>query len=334
MIDDIQPISAVTMPTGVLLMNEPYQFEYSGSTRWFWTFDGTEPTTTNGIAQEYAGVWSSSTVYEAVLPVRKITAGYISGDVSDLNSKQKFYAQPIDQAGFPSNSDKSYTAKLLVTKAGDMQKISQIDDPSTMIPLSSFTSSFTFKYPKPTALMINYGSVAEDAIIGVETITSLVAYNEDVPFTMYHSGTTGNSYYTEFYYKIQDDDDNTQPTPENSTLMPYEATTYVSLLTGISINVGNNKKLSVFSAGPRGIQSDCFTVYLNVVTPDPPTVTHDGFRGITMSNPNSQGTIYYTLDGSTPTTSSNVYSGAFTVNGLEAVTLKAAVFIGRKALML
>ena len=42
---------------------------------------------------------------------------------------------------------------------------------------------------------------------------------------------------------------------------------------------------------------------------------------VTLSTATSDATIYYTTDGTDPTTSSNVYSGAITIN--EAVTIKA-----------
>ena len=42
---------------------------------------------------------------------------------------------------------------------------------------------------------------------------------------------------------------------------------------------------------------------------------------VTLSTTTSDATIYYTTDGTDPTTSSNVYSGAITIN--EAVTIKA-----------
>ena len=60
----------------------------------------------------------------------------------------------------------------------------------------------------------------------------------------------------------------------------------------------------------------------------PPTITPNGGTfvasvGVTLSPPDTNATIYYTLDGSLPTTNSLLYAGAFNLMGNETVTANA-----------
>ena len=57
----------------------------------------------------------------------------------------------------------------------------------------------------------------------------------------------------------------------------------------------------------------------------PPPGTYAAAQTVAISDTTAGATIYYTIDGSTPTTSSNVYSGSIAVNGSETVRAIAAV---------
>src|SRR5207245_858608 len=72
-----------------------------------------------------------------------------------------------------------------------------------------------------------------------------------------------------------------------------------------------------------GVASATYTVQQQVATPtfSPGGGTYTGSVTVTIGDANSGATIHYTTDGSTPTTSSPVYSSALTFN--QTTTLKA-----------
>ena len=60
-----------------------------------------------------------------------------------------------------------------------------------------------------------------------------------------------------------------------------------------------------------------------------PTIELDWHDGtVTMGNPNASGTIYYTMDGSTPTTASTPYTGGINVSGNDQAKFRAIVIDG------
>src|SRR6267378_3911633 len=70
------------------------------------------------------------------------------------------------------------------------------------------------------------------------------------------------------------------------------------------------------------VASATYTIQQRVATPtlSPSGVTYAGSVTVTVSDATSGATIYYTTDGSTPTTSSAVYTGALTF--MQTTTLK------------
>jgi LruC domain-containing protein len=110
-------------------------------------------------------------------------------------------------------------------------------------------------------------------------------------------------------------------------------TTSGTLYSG-AISVGVNmtiKAISVKSGmGNSGVASESYTILLPVVSPTytPVAGTYNAAQSVTISTTTSGATIYYTTDGSTPTTSSNLYSGAVSISAnttLNAIAVKSGM---------
>src|SRR5262249_51769822 len=108
--------------------------------------------------------------------------------------------------------------------------------------------------------------------------------------------------------------DGTTPTtssPQYSTPISVAVTTTIK-----AIAVTNSVKSTVGTA----------TYTLQAATPtfNPPAGTYSSSQSVTISDASPGVTIYFTIDGSTPTTSSTVYTGPITVSQTETVQAIAA----------
>jgi Legume lectin domain/Chitobiase/beta-hexosaminidase C-terminal domain len=89
----------------------------------------------------------------------------------------------------------------------------------------------------------------------------------------------------------------------------------VPTVTNGKVYFGAAGEVDVYGLGTRAA--------MPVITPSAQTFT--GSLSVTITDATTGATIYYTLDGSTPTTASAVYSGALTVSSTETVTAIAIV---------
>src|SRR2546425_11666715 len=70
-----------------------------------------------------------------------------------------------------------------------------------------------------------------------------------------------------------------------------------------------------------GVASATYTIRVTAPTFSPASGTYVGSATVTLSDATSGATIHYTSDGSTPTASSPVYTGAITVT--QTTTIRA-----------
>ena len=106
------------------------------------------------------------------------------------------------------------------------------------------------------------------------------------------------------------------------------ATTSSTLYTG-PITVSSTETINaIASATGLLLSAQTSATYTNVSQADAPvfslpTGTYGAAQNVTLSDATAGASIYYTTDGSTPTTSSTLYSGAITVGSTETITAVA-----------
>ena len=140
----------------------------------------------------------------------------------------------------------------------------------------------------------------------------------------------------------------TDPTPNSAIYYTTDGTTPTSastLYTG-PIPVGSAETIQAVAIAtnyyPSAIASAAFTVDLPPAAPPAfsvPAGTYTSAQSITLSDTTTAATIYYTLDGTTPTTSSTTYTGPIMVsstatleaiavaNGFSASTVASAAYV-------
>ena len=144
-------------------------------------------------------------------------------------------------------------------------------------------------------------------------------YNSAQTVTISDTASSATIYYTT---------DGTSPIT-SSTAIAYEGPITVSSSETVSAAAGivgntvlDDIALPGSGAVVSGISTAAYTINLpQAVSPtlSPPGGTYTAVESVTISDTTPGATIYYTTDGTTPTTSSTVYSGAITVSATETI---------------
>jgi len=89
-------------------------------------------------------------------------------------------------------------------------------------------------------------------------------------------------------------------------------------------NTNGGSTWVLFAQPTPGFSNGAFyTDYVARPSADVPQGFYSSSQTVTLTDPDATATIYYTTDGSTPTTSSNVYSGPITVSSTEVLRARA-----------
>jgi hypothetical protein len=196
----------------------------------------------------------------------------------------------------PTTSSTKYTGTFPVSGDGTSMSIKAIAVSSGMRNSAVAYSSFAISYSQCSAPEFSPEggtfNTSQTVTISTNTTGSAIYYTTD--------GSTPTTSSTKYTGPIT--------VSGNGTSMTIKAFAYLSGMT----------KSSVVSQAYVINMGSCTVPVLS---------PHGGFyaatQNVTLSCTTSGATIYYTTDGSAPTTSSNVYSGAITVTGNGATTLKA-----------
>lgn len=136
---------------------------------------------------------------------------------------------------------------------------------------------------------------------------------------------------------VVSDDFSVKVTPKNIGAIGIKARrTHVSFRPGYSEEEGSfvELKFKIMACEDEElykrfkVKASDWGVSAPTVTPDPLTWTEGENVSVSMACATQGATIYYTTDGSTPTSSSTVYSGAITVNAtttIKAIAIKNGV---------
>ena len=246
---------------------------------------------TNSLLQS---IQETVTVYEessqtVATPTCSPSAGTYSADqgvtISDTTDGATIYYTTDGTA--PTTSSTQYTAAISVAGNGTTTTVKAIAVKGSMKASDVVTATYVIDYSQVSSLSFS---------------PSAGTYSSDQSVTI--SDSTGGS---TIYYTTNGDDPTTSSTQYTGPLsVSGDGTT----LTIKAIAAKNGMKNSTIASATYVID------YSQVSTPNfsPSAGTYSSDQSVTISS-TSGSTIYYTTDGSTPTTSSTQYTGALSVSG-------------------
>jgi hypothetical protein len=281
----------------------------SGTTIYF-TTDGTTPTTSSSVYTGPATVNAPETVNaiavktgftNSALATATYTFSSVAAPVFSVAGGTYTAAQPVSisdsTAGakiyYTTNGSTPTTGSALYTRAVNVlqsETLSAIAVNSASVQSPVTQASYTINPPAATPAFAPSG--------GHYSTTQSVTINELTP--------NATLYYT-----------------TNGTVPTTSSTQYTG-----AISVSSSETLEAIAVAPNYSQSKTITAVYVFPAATPvlslASGTYATAQSVTISDATPGASIYYTLDGSNPTTSSTLYTGAITVSATE--TIKAAAF--------
>ena len=257
----------------------------------YYTTDGTDPSSTNGTLYNGAFTLTEQTTVKAIVT----KAGYTDSEVTTLT---------IYKVATPTIQQETGTHNVSITTATPGATIYYTNDGTTPTTSSTlYTGASEELGGKPIkAIAVKDGMINSDigeGEIDIRCATPVISFNNITSTVSITCGTEGST----IHYTI----DNSEPT---TTSTAYTAPFSVTSPTTV-------KAIATHATLDPSVVAEL--VIPQVATP---TIQNNGSNAVSITTETVGATIYYTTDGSTPTTSSTKYTVPLTEN-ISNVTINA-----------
>ena len=257
----------------------------------YYTTDGTTPSSTDGTLYNGPFVLTEQTTVKAIVTKE----GYTDSEVT---------TKTIYKVATPTIQQETGTHNISITTTTPNAKIYYTTDGTTIPTTSStqYTGASEELGGKPIkAIAVKDGMINSDigeGEIDINCATPVISYNNATSMVSITCETEGST----IHYTTNGD----TPTASSIEYTPFSVTNPTTVKA-----IATHATLS-----PSAVAE---LVISKVVTP---TIQNNGSNAISITTTTPDATIYYTTDGSTPTTSSTVYSSPLTDN-VSSKTIKA-----------
>lgn len=257
----------------------------------YYTTDGTTPSSTNGTL--YSGPFdlTEQTTVKAIVTKE----GYTNSDVTTLT---------IYKVATPTIQQETGTHNVSITTTTPGATIYYTTDGTTPTTSSTlYTGASEDLGGKPIkAIAVKDNMINSDVgegTVDIKCATPVISFNNITSMVTITCGTEGST----LHYTI----DNSEPTATSTAYSAPFAVTSATTVKAIATHANLDPSVVAELVIPQ------------VATP---TIQNDGSNAVSITTTTVGATIYYTTDGTTPTTSSAIYSEPLTEN-ISGVTIKA-----------
>ncbi|MGB0065941.1 MAG: chitobiase/beta-hexosaminidase C-terminal domain-containing protein, partial [Terracidiphilus sp.] len=184
----------------------------------------------------------------------------------------------------PTSSSTKYTGAISVTTSETIKAIAELSGDTNSAVASA---AYTITVPTPTM------SPAAGSYVGTQSVTISDATSGATCYYTLTAGTTG-----------------TTPTTSSTKYTSAVSVTATSVLEALCTLSGDTNS---------AVASAAYTITVPTPTFSPAAGSYTGTQSVTLSDTTSGATIYYTTNGTTPTSSSTKYTAAISVSTSETI---------------